>query len=203
MHPLTKMSTRKPGQRLVRHLMTLVVAWLLVLATWLPAMSEMFDQNQVKAVFVYNLAKFVSWPVPSTDRQPGDPAHFTIGIFGHDVVEIFLEQATRSETIDSRLICVKRYSSLAEIEKQPCQLLFISAGQMPIWPKIREIARRHQIFTVSDAAGFGRRGGMANLITSARRIIIEVNIQEAKRNGFTISSKLLNLARIVGNSKEE
>jgi hypothetical protein len=200
---MTKKSTRKPGQRLVRRQIILVAALLLVLTTWSPATSEMFDQSQVKAVFVYNLAKFISWPVQATDLQPGEAAHFTIGILGHDVFNLFLEQATRGETIDGRLICVKRYGSLAEIEKQPCQLLFVSAGQMPIWPQIREVARRHRIFTVSDAVGFGRRGGMANLITSARRIIIEVNIQEAKRNGFTISSKLLNLARIVGNGKEE
>ncbi len=191
------------GRRMIRTLIILAVSGLIVLTTLASAASDLFDQNKVKAVFVYNLTKFVCWPRTTANRQPESANHFTIGIFGHDVFNVFLEHVVRGEVIDGRLIRVRRYVSLDEIEKAPCQLLFVSTTQMRIWSRIRDIARQHRIFTVGDTDGFGQHGGIANLLTSAQKIAIEINIEEAKRNGFEISSKLLKLARIVGSRKEE
>jgi hypothetical protein len=59
------------------------------------------------------------------------------------------------------------------------------------------------MLSVSDVEGFGQRGGMVNLLTTGRKIRIEVNMDEARRNGFDISAKLLRLARIVTDGKVE
>ena len=59
------------------------------------------------------------------------------------------------------------------------------------------------ILTVSDVEGFTHRGGMINLLTSGRKIRIEINVEEAKKFGFDISAKLLKLAHIVNGGKDK
>ena len=179
----------------------LVLALLLVVTAFNPAPAEVYDQDQVKAVFLYNLTNFITWP-PKTDQN--DPTAFTIGVIGQDtLMGAFLEHAVSGETTRGLSIAVKYFQSLDGIESHPCDLLFIDGDQMHLWPQIREIARRLKILTVSDVEGFGRRGGIVGLLTSGRKIRIEINLEESRRNGFEISAKLLKLAHIVSNGKDD
>ena len=165
-----------------------------------PAPAKIFDEYQVKAVFLYNLTYFIHWPA---DAPPIGDRPFTITVFGRDKLHAYLDNVVRGERINGRKVVVRRSQSLAEIEQHPGDLLFISESQMTLWPQIRAIARRHGILTVGDVEGFAHRGGMVNLLTSGRKISIEININEAKRNGFDISAKLLKLARIVNSGKDD
>ena len=140
----------------------LVLALLVVLTVFNPAKAEVYDQDQVKAVFLYNLTNFITWPA-KTDGT--DIKAFTIGVIGSDTpMAAFLEHAVSGETARGLSIAVTHFRSLDEIESHPCDLLFIDGDQMHLWPQIRAIARRHKILTVSDVEGFGRRGGIVGLL---------------------------------------
>jgi len=185
---------RPPG------LSVLILALLLLVTPCSPVRSEVYDQDQVKAVFVYNLTNFITWP-----RKAGrnDAAVFTIGVFGRHALGTFLEHAVSGETAKGLPIAVRHFQSLDRIQSHPCDLLFIDGDQMHLWPQIREVARRYKILTVSDVESFGRRGGIVGLLTSGRKIRIEINLEEGRRNGFEISAKLLKLAHIVTIGRED
>jgi len=178
----------------------LILALLLGVALCSPVQSEVYDQDQVKAVFLYNLTNFITWP-DKADRNSA--AAFTIGVFGRDALGTFLEHAVSGETTKGLPIAVKYFQSLDRIQSDPCDLLFIDGDQMHLWPQIREVARRYKILTVSDVESFGARGGIVSLLTSGRKIRIEINLEEGRRNGFKISAKLLKLARIVTVGKDD
>lgn len=163
------------------------------------AQAENFDQYQAKAIFLYNLTHFISWPM---GEDQNNKQLFTIVVLGHDSLGTYLNDVAAGELADGRRIVIKRYYVLEQLRQQPCDLLFVSKDQMALWPQIRAVARQHAILTVSDMEGFAHRGGIINLLTSDRKIQIEINIEEARRNGFEFSAKLLRLARII-NSKEE
>lgn len=175
-------------------------ALLLIAGVWSQADAEIFDQYQVKAVFLYNLKNFITGPA---GKDHGREAPFTIGVLGHDTLGIHLDLAVAGETVDGREIRIERLASLEQLQIRPCELLFISSDQMHLWPQIREIVRAHHILSVSDVEGFGRRGGIVNLLTTGRKIRIEINMEEARRNGFEISAKLLKLAHIVTSGKDD
>lgn len=181
-------------------IIALCLALGMIPAGMVPARGEVFDQNQVKAVFLYNLTHFITWP---DNPDPEPPSAFVIGILSPDHFNSALEAAARGEHKNGRAIAIHQFSSLDEIHQQACDLLFINGEMLRIWPQIRAIARARGILTVSDTKGFGGRGGMVNLLASARKINIEINIQEAKRNGFIISAKLLEVARIVTGGKDK
>lgn len=161
--------------------------------------AEIFDQNQVKAVFLFNLTNFITWP-SSTDSA--EQAPFTIAILGNDNLGGYLDQVVSGETINGRAVQIMRLSSLDQLHTISCDLLFIASDQMPLWPQIREIAHARHFLTVSDVNGFSSRGGMITLAAVGRKIHIEINMEETRRNQFEVSSKLLKLARIVTGTKE-
>lgn len=193
-------SIRLEDRLQLRRLSTLILALLLVVTVLSPVQSEIFDQDQVKAVFLYNLTNFITWPAKA---DQGDAAAFTIGVFGRDTLGTILEHAVSGEMINGRPITVKHFESLDGIKSDPCNLLFINGDQIHLWPQIREITRRYKILTVSDVEGFGRRGGIIGLLTSGRKIRFEINVEESRRNGFEISAKLLKLAHIVTAGKDD
>ncbi len=193
-------SNRSDGRHQPPRLSILMLVVLLAATLCSPVQSEVYDQDQVKAVFLYNLTNFITWPAKANQD---DAATFTIGVLGHDAVGIYLEHAVFGETTKGLPIAVKHFRSLHGIQSDPCDLLFIDGDQMHLWPQIREVARRYKILTVSDVAGFGRRGGIVSLLTSGRKIRIEINLEEGRRNGFEISAKLLKLAHIVSVGKDD
>jgi hypothetical protein len=175
-----------------------VAAWMMVAGTP-PARAEVFDQYQVKAVFLFNLTNFITWP---DNSDPNPPTTFTIGILGPDPFGEALEKAVKGEKKYGRAITIRQFANLDELNQQACDLLFINGELSTLWPQIRSIVKERGILTVSDVKGFCDRGGMVNLLASARKISIEINRVAAKRNGFEISAKLLKVARIVTGGKE-
>ena len=193
-------SISKPSGHLTGFLAAAIAAISILVSYPPPAKAEVFDQYQVKAVFLYNLVNFITWPA---DKNSESNRPFVIGVLGRDTLVSLLEQVVTSETTEGRSIHIKRLASPEALRARSCDLLFINSDQMSIWPKIRKIVRSRGILTVSDVADFGRRGGMVNLLTAGRKIRIEINVEAARRNGFEISAKLLRLAQIVSDGKDD
>jgi hypothetical protein len=193
-------SISNPSRHLTGFLAAAIAAVSILASSTPPVKAEVFDQFQVKAVFLYNLVNFVTWP-PEKNSDSNQP--FVIGVLGRDTLVSLLEQIVASETTGGRGIHVRRLASLEALRARSCDLLFINSDQMHLWPKIRKMVRSRGVLTVSDVADFGRRGGMINLLTAGRKIRIEINVEAARRNGFKISAKLLRLAQIVSDGKDD
>jgi hypothetical protein len=55
------------------------------------------------------------------------------------------------------------------------------------------------VLTVSDARGFAQAGGMIELYEDNGRMRFAINIDTLQKSGVKLSSRLLDLARIVKN----
>jgi hypothetical protein len=53
------------------------------------------------------------------------------------------------------------------------------------------------ILTLGDTDGFAERGVLINLRRESARIGFEVNLEEAKKSGLKLSSRLLALGKII------
>jgi len=53
------------------------------------------------------------------------------------------------------------------------------------------------VLTISETAGFAKRGGMINFTLQDSKVRFEANVDAAKQAGLNISSRLLSLASIV------
>lgn len=184
--------SKRPAIRLVALVLTVVLLWAPVVG------AKAFDEAAVKAVFLFRLALFVTWPQPLTPRAE-DP--FVIGILGADPFEGRLDTVVEGERIGSQAIVVRRYASVAEIESHPCQLLYLGDVATDEKTRTQDLAMRHKILTVSDTPRFAHSGGMMGIQTVARRIRITINLAATRQAGFSISAKLLKIAELISNEQ--
>jgi len=166
-----------------------------LLAAFLPAVgAQVFAESEVKSVFLFNLTKFIVWPDEIDD---GAKTQFSIAILGTDPFGGRLEQVILSETVKGRRIGIRHYQKQEEVQWQEIDLLFIGEEMLGNLADIRLAARRSGVLTVGDTSGFCHAGGMVNLLTAGNRVKIEINLAEAKKSDFAVSSQLLKLAGIV------
>jgi hypothetical protein len=98
--------------------------------------------------------------------------------------------------IGNKRLEVKFCKDINEIGQ--CHILFISSSEKSHLTALLSVLRNAHVLTVSDIEGFAQRGGIINFYTEENKIRFEINVDAASRNGLIISSKLLQLAKIVG-----
>ena len=155
--------------------------------------AAQFGDDQVKAAFLLNFLKFVTWP--EAGAAPGAPIE--VVVVGNDDLAKALEQAAAGQAIGGRPVSVRSIRPSREIGSTP-QLLYIGPSERDRLPVLLRQCEGKAVLTVGDGTGYGAAGVVLNFYVSDTRIRFEANTNAAARAGLQISSHLLRLARIVG-----
>ena len=153
-----------------------------------PALTE----YQVKALFLFNFAKYVDWP---PHAFADDSAPIVIGLVGQDNFGDNFKQAITGKTINGRPVVVKHVSS--EQEYKGCHILFISASEKSGLPEILNAVKDSPVLTVGETERFLAQTGMINFTKKENKIRLEINLGAVQRANLKISSKLLSVADVV------
>ena len=168
-----------------------MLATLLVFAASL--LSALAAQNRkpteydVEAAYLFNFAKFITWP-PNTLSQPA----FTICILGDDPFGRVLDSTVADEKINGKRVIDKRIAHPQEA--LGCSILYISDSEEERVGRILSLLRDAPVLTVSNVPGFVERGGMIQFVLDNGRIRFLVNLEPAQRDGLALSSELLKVA---------
>jgi len=154
---------------------------------WLNTSAQPNTATQLKAAFLYNFAKFVTWPSANTNSP-----QFVIGILGNDPFGSFLEQMVEGEKIGNQSIVIQRYNDVSEIRN--CHILYINKGNAADVAKSLEA---RPILTVGDSDDFAQSGGIIRFYFTQNKIRLRINLKHTKAANLQISSKLLRLADVV------
>lgn len=147
-------------------------------------------EQAVKAAYVYNFTKFVSWPAESPlSREPA----LTIGILGDDSFADTLEATVRGKQVEGRPFTVRRFRTADEVA--PCAVFFVGRAMANRLQQIQQRLAGWPVLTVSDAEGFTAQGGMIGLFKEDNRIHFEIGLIATRTAGLSVSSKLLRLSR--------
>ena len=156
---------------------------------------EAAEEYAVKAAYLYNFAKFVEWP-QQTFATPTSP--IILCILGSDPFGDSLDKIAE-RTVGERPVAIRR---LARVEESNgCHVLFLSRSESTRLQSILNELAPAPILTVSDIPGFADAGGMIGLVSVGQRIRFEINLRAATRAKLKISSQLLKLARVIGDSE--
>ncbi len=156
-------------------------------AAWAQAPTE----YQVKAVFLFNFAKYIEWPATTTKSQ--EP--IAIGVLGEDPFGDLLEKAIVGKTVNGRRLIILRITQVHEA--RDCQILFISSSERQRLRHLLDTLKGSSVLTVGDTEGFAQLGGMINFTLEENRVRFEINQDAAEKAGLKISSRLLSLAKII------
>ena len=155
-------------------------------------------EYEIKAAYLYNFGKDVEWtdaPEPGMEAS----APFLIGIVGTNPFGKALADVAKAKQLGGRKIVI--YELRAIDDYRPSQMLFFPENTPDSLVSI-VIARVKSAPTlpIGERSGFATAGGNVNFYVEANNIKFEINPDAASKRGLRISSKLLQLGRIVSAS---
>ena len=158
-----------------------------------PVEAAGLDENQVKAAYLFNFARYVEWP--STAHTSSTSA-LEIGVVGGGVVSDLLKKTVAGKTVRARSLQVVNFQSPADARSS--HILFVPGdlSSEELLQILDQLKGTH-VFVVADAAGFAQHGGIANFIVAGSRVRFAINKNAAEEAGLKVSSKLLRLAELV------
>ena len=153
-----------------------------------PALSE----RQVKALFLFNFAKYVDWPAGAFSNSS---APIVIGVVGEDGFSDEFRRITGDRTVNDRKVVIKQIDGTADLKD--CQILFVRSSENGRLTEILEAVKNSAVLTVGETDRFLMQEGMINFTKKENKIHLEINLVPAQRVNLKLSSKLLTVADVV------
>jgi hypothetical protein len=148
-------------------------------------------EYELKAAFIYQIARFVEWP-SSPEQFASGPLRLCV--LGNSPFGSALD-TIRGKPVNERKMEVSLLDKDADIRE--CNIIFIAAPAEKHIERIAALSRGAGMLTIGDTQGFAQRGTMVNFFLESGKIRFEINLEASQRAGLKISSQLLKLARIV------
>jgi hypothetical protein len=152
------------------------------------ARAQDVTEPALKAAFIYNFARFTTWPV---ETPAGDS--FLICVLNDNAVADALRRAMTGKSLTDRPISVTVVAPAAP--KRACRVLYMAG--MPVAEVATVVAdlREAPVLTISSIDGFASAGGMTQFFFEHGQLRFRIHLESAKRAGLQISSRLLIMAR--------
>ncbi len=146
-------------------------------------------EDEAKAAFIYNFAKFVEWP----DEALASGGTFVVGVAGDDAFAAVVERVLRGKLVRDRPLAVRRVARAGDLDG--CHVVFVGDGR-PLAEVLHALDAR-PVLTVGGRDEFAPNGGMIGFLIQNDKLRFEVNLDAAERANLRISSQLLKLATRV------
>ena len=184
------LGARTPSAGLPRRLAAMLVAAAMITAPSTAVPAQEANEQLLKVAFIYNFAKFTTWP-DSVFADSKAPITFCV-IGKHEFGTAF--DSVQGKSVGGRTVVVKYLSSYRD--KDECQVVYVAPSEKSRLLKIVSTSKEIHALTVSDIDGFGESCGIIRMVRgSDDRIAFEINVKAAEESGLKLSSKLLNLAK--------
>lgn len=153
------------------------------------------SEYAVKAAYLYNFTQFVQWPKGAL----GADSPMVIGILGDDPFGDALDGAVQGKSAGGHSLAVKRlggFSPASASKLAKCQVLFISYSEKDRVKEILQSLKGSPVLTVSEIEQFPLKGGVIQFDQEGQKITITLNESAAKKAGLSVSSQLLQVAKL-------
>jgi hypothetical protein len=166
-------------------------AWVVIVVSALVELpAQAVTQPALKAAFLFNFGKFVEWPVDSSQVGP-----LSVCVLDDTAVEESLEQLIVGGPPSNPTVTLVK--SVRNRSLRGCRVLYLGDHDPTRIAATLDELKSAPILTVGDGDRFARVGGMIGLFVEEGRMRFAINADAVQRAGLRLSSRLLNLAKIV------
>jgi hypothetical protein len=148
------------------------------------------SEYALKAAFLFNFAKFITWPDGEDPR-----ALLAIGVCGSEQLTAEIAGSLQGRTIGNRVVKVTRVTTLEGAATS--NLLFVSALDEGRCRVLQAQLRDRPVVTIGESASFAAADGMITFVREGDKLRFEINSTAAERAGLKFSAQLLKLATVV------
>jgi hypothetical protein len=152
------------------------------------AAAEALSEAQVKAAFIYNFAKFATWPGGAFQSSQ---TPITLCLSGAAGALSNIE----GKLVQGRVLQIRRIALRDDL--RPCHLIYLTEDDKKRAPEILASLGDAPSLTIGDIEDFAQSGGMIGFFADDNAVRFEINPEAAKRASIGFSAHLLKLARIV------
>jgi len=153
-----------------------------------PSLSE----YQVKALFLFNFAKYIDWP---STAFPDTNAPIVIGIVGENNFGGHLRKTVEGKNISGRGIVIR--GNVKEEDFDKCHILFVSASERKHIGEVCSRVKGAPVLTVGETEQFTQQGGVIGFVKKEGKVRLQIDLDAARSAKLQISSKLLSVADSV------
>lgn len=153
--------------------------------------AEVSLEYKIKAAYLYNFTKFISWP-----ENPA--ATFNICLVGNDPFKDLLNDL-ETKTALGKPIRVFRFSKISQVKN--CQIVYFdNTDRLPTLdlPNVLLVGNLSNSLTVSSQPFFAQSGGMIGFVLEEEKVKLHINLKAVKQSGLGISAKLIEVSTLVG-----
>ena len=170
-----------------------LVTWMVIAAAaGAPPRDQQAIEFEVRAVYLFNFARFVEWPA-SAFADTGAPIRICIA--GDDPLGTALDRAVVNERVQERRIQAVRLGGSGSA--RGCHILYVPPSEQRRAPAIIGSLGGQPTLTVGEGAQFLSRGGMIGFRRVENRVRFDVNLDAAQKTGLRVSARLLSVAADV------
>ncbi len=157
-------------------------------------LAQALDEYAVKAAFMLNFARFIQWPEEAFhDSQKT----LDLCVAGGRIIEQSFRQTIDGEEVGDKTLHVYLVSDDGPFDG--CEMIFIRRDtNRSALLRIGAMVKEKPILTIGEMNGFASIGGIINFFNKEEKLYFEINPDRASQQKLKISSRLLNLAVIVG-----
>lgn len=196
--PPRRTNARRPGARARANLPVLLLAALALAVpralagTGAPS-DTLFTEQRVKAAFLYNFAKFVTWP--SGPDMAGPTDSLIIGAIDAGAVGEVLRGSVQGRSARGRPVGVHIFRRVEDVG--PCQILYAGDTDPAALAGLLRERGWKGVLTVGETDRFLQLGGTIRFQVRDNRVGFVVNVSAVAQNALEINSGMLKVAQSV------
>jgi hypothetical protein len=152
--------------------------------------ADAYREQRIKTAFLVNFAGFVTWP-PGTFADAGSPIELCI--LGNEAFGAVLADIARNKLVNARPLRISRVVHAEDMRR--CHIAYFEDSGAA-HADLATLAGYH-VLTVYEQ-DYTEDAGVIRFYLDEDHVRFEINIAAARREGLQLSSKLLSLARVVG-----
>ena len=155
------------------------------------ATSAQLSESQAKAVFVYNIIRYVTWPREALNSENT----LEVGVLAKSGSDVSWD-ILKGKSIQGRRLLIRKSSDIDDLRS--CQIIYFDTTARKDVVRALNSIKQEPILTISDIDSFHlHEGGMITLKVINSKLNFTVNLATARKSALDISSHLLKLAHEV------
>lgn len=158
------------------------------------ASSSELEERLFKAAFIYNFAKFTTWPEKKWNYSDDQ---LTLCTIGYDKLTQVLKRL-QGKKIRGRNLQINNQQDLDTTDQ--CHLLYIALSEKNNIQQLIESLGQRPILSISELDKFAESGGMVELQNHRGKTQLVINLDSIRESDLFISSRLLMMSKVIEQS---
>lgn len=152
-------------------------------------------EYKIKAGYLYNFTKFISWPEIHTDT-------FNLCLLGNDPFGDIIDPIQKKQAFERpiKVIRLNNSTSLSNANKSTiCNILYIDNENSlkQVLEQLKANPNKSATLIVGENEMFTSAGGMISFINRDGKIKLRINLSAVKKSELKISAKLYEIAELI------